>query len=101
MINFLILIIFFSIPFDRHTIHGYIYYSFVSFIHIYQYFGLLVIYTQFFLGVCFYLFGFCRDFSFSMEMIDKLTVNIAGREYETTLNGQLCDIIEFHSEILE
>lgn len=86
----------------------------MSCICIYHYFGLLIVYGQFFLGTCYYLNAFCQDFTHSIRNIDKLGDKYAkktaaatptpdqGRDvFDRELNKEICGAIDFQAEIIE
>lgn len=101
-----------SIPFERSSVYGYLYYSCISAVCAFHYFGLLTVYVQFFLGMCFYLNAFCQDFAISIRKIEKwrdqnventATQPIAPRdliESECALKKQICEIVDFQAEII-
>ena len=109
LLSFLSTLFYCSFPFDRHSVYGYFYYNFTSYVCVYHYFGLLIIYGQFFLGICFYLNAFCQDFSLSIQNIDKLRYEYIKRtaatrdriEFERALNEEICKNIDFQAEIVE
>lgn len=98
-----------SIPFERNSIHGFLFYSFLGYIVCAFYCGLLFVYTQFFLGVCFYLDAFCEDFIDSIRNIEKLrdkivknTTAIRDRiQYEREFRKKICEAVEFQGDIIE
>lgn len=100
-----------SFPFDRHSVYGFFYYSFVGYICVYHYCGLLIVYGQFFLGICYYLNAFCQDFTFSIRNIDKLHHEYVEKgagpspreriEFDCALNKEICGAVDFQGEIIE
>lgn len=85
------------------------YYNFISYVCVYHYFGLLLVYGQFFLGICFYSNAFCQDFTYSIRNIDKLRNEYVKKtaatrdrnEFERALNQEICESIDFLAEIVE
>lgn len=99
-----------SFPFDRHSIPGYFYYSFIGGVCVYIFLGSVFVHGQFFIGICFYLKAFCQDFTNSIQKhIDELHDNLvkktaASRDliaFENALNKELCAAIDFQADIIE
>lgn len=75
-----------------------------------MFFGFLIIFGQFFCGVCYYLNAFCQDFILTIQNIDKLCNDYAQKAteeknnriaFEQALNKELCVAINFQADIIE